>query len=445
MARVCHVNRCPVGVATQREDLRKKFPGTPEHVANFMLFVAEEVRTILAALGFRRLDEIIGRTDLLRPRGESSVRTNLPRPAFGSKVRRNPTHRKTIAKVDMVDLSAYYSEDEPEEDKRASWVSAARDSVAHSNGPTLDDELLADPVIDQMIMTGVGVIEREMVISNANRAVGGRIAGAIARVHGDTGFKGNLRLKFTGSTGQSFGVWNIQGVDLMVAGECNDYLGKGMAGGSIVVVPPVGSDFEAHRNVIAGNTCLYGATGGEVFLCGMVGERYGVRNGGCTTIIEGAGDHLGEYMTNGVIVSLGSVGRNIGAGLSGGLLYIYDPEGTGLRMHADNSRNCFRVTAAAGQAQLKALIEKHRKLTGSQRAASILDDWDVALGKFWQVAPVSEQWRDEVEVPSEVPAVLLETAEMAKSVTAASAQAIPKQPSQKSKPWGGSSDVTPRS
>ena len=182
----------------------------------------------------------------------------------------------------------------------------------------LDDEILSDPAVSAVIESNSGSACKEMSIQNVSRSVGGRIAGVIASKYGDDGFKGEIELSFVGSAGQSFGVWNTSGVHLRVEGDCNDYVGKGINGGTIVAVQPQDSFFSSEHNVIAGNTCLYGATGGQVFLSGRVGERFGIRNAGCEAVIEGSGDHLGEYMTNGVIVALGTVGRNVGAGMSGG-------------------------------------------------------------------------------------------------------------------------------
>eukprot|EP00931_Biecheleriopsis_adriatica_P031172 TRINITY_DN18303_c0_g3_i1.p1 TRINITY_DN18303_c0_g3~~TRINITY_DN18303_c0_g3_i1.p1 ORF type:complete len:1691 (+),score=416.08 TRINITY_DN18303_c0_g3_i1:63-5135(+) len=422
MARVCHMNRCPVGVATQREDLRKKFPGTPEHVANFMLFVAEEVRTIIAALGYHSLDDIIGRGDLLRPRTNGAVRTNVPQPAVASQQAACNEVPKKLLKTDAVDLSSFYSSDRVDEDIRLSWVGAQRNSTAHSNGPVLDDNILADPEVAQLISNNKeGTVEKDFEISNLDRSVAGRVAGFVASQHGDNGFRGILKLNFTGSAGQSFGVFNTQGVHLRVTGDCNDYVGKGMSGGSIVCIPPEGSAFDSAENVIAGNTCLYGATGGEVFLNGRVGERFGVRNAGCHAVIEGSGDHLGEYMTNGVIVVLGEVGRNVAAGQSGGLLYIYDPEGKGVQMNDDNKRNLFRVTSSAAQEQLQGLVQKHCDLTGSRRAAEILESWESSRGCFWQVAPASMQQSELVSLPD----VASETQVASAVVAAASGKQAP--------------------
>jgi len=448
MARVCHMNRCPVGVATQKEKLRKKFPGTPEHVANFMLFVAEEVRTILAAMGYRSLDEIIGRGDLLRPRADAGVRTNVPQPSLATGATK-PAEPKRLAKTDTVDLSRFFAAAPPDEAERTAWVGVTRRGAAHCNGPVLDDEVLSFASVTKLIDGNSGAVEERLSITNTDRSVGGRISGAIARKHGDYGFKGALDLVFTGSTGQSFGVWNIQGVNLKVVGECNDYVGKGMSGGSIVVVPPSESTFDAEDNVIAGNTCLYGATGGKVFLRGRAGERFGVRNGGCRTVVEGTGDHLGEYMTNGVVVALGRVGRNVGAGMSGGLIYVYDPEERGLQMHDDNAKNVFRVKSAAGQEELRGLIEEHHRRTGSAVAADILGDWPAALRRFWQVAPPSEQAGERVVVatPEEEDAAeaVCEAPDMRPVVTAAARRggSPPRGPKASSGKWGGSSPTAP--
>jgi len=372
-------------------------------VANFMLFVAEEVRTILAALGYRSLDEICGRKDLLKPRRESNIRSHLPQPAavVQSSTKKHD-EQKRLMKTDFVDLSRFFSTEAPNEDFRKSWVDVARDSSAHSNGPCLEEDVLADRNIKKVIESNTGVAETSLAITNLDRSFGGRIAGAIAKQYGDDKFRGSLKLTLRGAAGQSFGVWNAQGVDLKIIGELNDYVGKGMSGGKIVAVPPDNSTFDANLNVIAGNTCLYGATGGEVFLAGRAGERFGVRNSGCRAVIEGAGDHLGEYMTGGVIVVLGQTGRNVGAGMSSGLLYVYDPSNELLQMHSDNANNVFRVTTAEGETQLRELIEAHENLTGSTQAALILRDWSQNVGKFWQVAPPAMQSTELVGAPLEI-------------------------------------------
>jgi len=395
MARVCHMNTCPVGVATQKEQLRKKFPGTPEHVANFMLFVAEETRTILAALGYSKLEDVIGRKDLLKPMASNKKSKGIPQPAAVTASSEKSDDQRKLTKTSCVELGAFYDEERKEDDETMkAWIGAARNDVAHSNGPCIEDDMLVDPDIVELIKKNSGVVEKLLATTNTDRSLGGRLAGAIARVHGDYGFEGNLKITCTGAAGQSFGVWNAKGVDLRMIGELNDYVGKGMNGGSIVAVPPPGSNYESQLNVIAGNTCLYGATGGEVYLSGKAGERFGVRNSGCMAVIEGSGDHLGEYMTGGVIVTLGSIGRNVGAGMSGGMLYVYDEKEVGMskKMHVDNAKNVFRVTTPEGVEQLKGMIEKHHAATESAQAKRILDNWETECGKFWQVAsPIMQE------------------------------------------------------
>jgi glutamate synthase (ferredoxin) len=410
MARVCHENRCPVGIATQKEQLRKKFPGTPEHVANYMLFVAEEVRVILAALGYRSLSEIIGRGDLLRPRSDKSIRTSVPQPPSATSVRHVggttlqdcKQERKKLSKTAFVDLSPFYLRETPDEEKRVSWVDVARNGDAHSNGPVLADKILEDEGILRVIDDNNGTWEGKHAITSYDRSVGARMAGVIARKHGDYGFQGKIKLTLEGVAGQSFGAFLVKGMQLTVVGEVNDFVAKGMSGGIIVVHPPPSSTFDTRDNVICGNTCLYGASGGEVYLNGRVGDRFGVRNGGCSSVIEGCGTHLGEYMTGGVIVALGDNTGNVGAGMSGGLLYLYDPEDRGITysMNVDNRENIFRVDTPEREAQLKSLIQNHQEYTGSSCAAEILKDWSSALKRFWLVAPPSEQKKAAASKPA---------------------------------------------
>jgi len=293
-------------------------------------------------------------------------------------------------------------------EQRAAWVGLALKAPAHSNGTVFDDLVVNDPEFRTFVQKNNGVFEQEHTITNTDRAVGGRISGAIAREHGDDGFQGTLNLKFKGAAGQSFGVFNIKGLHLRMEGEVNDYMGKGMNGGSITIFPPSGSAFAGEQSemAIAGNTCLYGATGGRVFVSGRVGERFGVRNAGVQAVIEGSGDHLGEYMTNGVIVALGSTGRNIGAGMSGGLLYLYDPMDqikSYELVNQDNSDNADRVVSPDGEQQLKELIEDHANRTGSPAAKKILGDWDMHLPHFYQIVPPSERNSRFVKPPEPPP------------------------------------------
>ncbi len=361
MARVCHTNNCPVGVATQKEALRKRFTGLPEHVVNFFLFVAEEVRQLLSVLGVARLDDLIGRSELLQPR-------SVP-----------------LTKTSRLDLSCLITPI-PQAADRA-WL--RHDAQAHSNGPILEDDLLADPELMGAI-DGHGSVARRLAIVNTDRSVGARLAGEIAARHGNTGFQGQLDLHFEGAAGQSFGAFLLQGMHLRLVGEANDYVGKGINGGRITVVPPAGGS-DPGSQVILGNTCLYGATGGELFALGRAGERFGVRNSGARAVVEGAGDHCCEYMTGGIVVVLGSTGRNVGAGMTGGLAFILD-EGGGLaaRLNPETVALC-ELTTPEQEALLKPLLTAHLEATGSGQAARILADWSQWKPRFKVLVPPSEK------------------------------------------------------
>ncbi|HIK38332.1 MAG: glutamate synthase large subunit [Geminocystis sp.] len=368
MARVCHTNQCPVGVATQEERLRKRFPGVPQDVVNFFYLIAEEIRSILAKLGYRSLDEIIGRADLLQYR--QSVK---------------------LAKTSSLNLDCLLQL--PDVKHQREWLNHG---PAHSNGHVLDDDILADADIQDAIENH-GTVTKHIKIVNTDRSVGARIAGVIARKYGDTGFLGNIQLRFKGTAGQSFGAFNIQGVHLYLEGEANDYVGKGMNGGEIVIVPPAEATIAPEDNVILGNTCLYGATGGCLYANGRAGERFAVRNSKATAVIEGAGDHCCEYMTGGVVVVLGSVGRNVGAGMTGGLAYFLDEEGNFPAFVNPEIVKIQRICTPAAEAQLKQLIANHVQKTGSRKGKLILDNWDEYLPRFWQVYPPSEADSPEVK------------------------------------------------
>ncbi|MCG9890127.1 MAG: glutamate synthase-related protein [Thermosynechococcaceae cyanobacterium MS004] len=361
MARICHTNNCPVGVATQQENLRARFTGIPEHVVNFFSYIAEEVRSLLAKLGYTSLTEIMGRADLL-------------------KVREGVQVPKTAA------LSLDCLTQLPDTRTDRSWLTHA---AVHSNGPVLDDELLADAAIQLAIHTQSKATKTYPIV-NTDRSVGTRISGAIAKKHGDTGFTGQIDLTFTGSAGQSFGAFILPGMTLTLVGEANDYVGKGMHGGTIIIKPPAESSFKAAENVILGNTCLYGATGGKLFANGRAGERFGVRNSKAQAVIEGAGDHCCEYMTGGVIVVLGPTGRNVGAGMTGGLAYFLDEEGSFPTKVNPEIVQIQRVITSAGEEHLQALVQAHLDQTGSAKAQEILMQWATYLPKFWQVVPPSE-------------------------------------------------------
>ena len=361
MARICHTNNCPVGVATQQEQLRKRFTGIPEHVVNFFFFVAEEVRSLLARLGYRSLTEIIGRADLLKMREGIEL-----------------TKTAALNLNCLIDL--------PDTKSDRSWLNH---EDVHSNGPVLDDQLLNEPEIQEAIHNQ-GSVTKDIGILNTDRTVGARLAGAIAKQYGNTGFDGQITLNFKGAAGQSFGAFNLPGITLILEGEANDYVGKGMHGGEIIIKPPAEVTYDPSKNVIVGNTCLYGATGGVLFANGGAGERFAVRNSTGQAVIEGAGDHCCEYMTGGVIVVLGNVGRNVGAGMTGGLAYFLDEDGSFPAKVNPEIVKIQRLTAPAGEQQLKELIQAHAERTGSPKAQVILENWSDYLPKFWQVVPPSE-------------------------------------------------------
>lgn len=360
MARVCHTNNCPVGVATQREDLRARFPGLPEHVVNFFIFIAEEVRQILAELGYRSLGEIIGRADLLQPRPVTVSKTQ-------------GLHPQSLTNLPDTRLERGWLHHEP----------------VHSNGTVLDDELLQKPEIQQAIREQNSVTVAVKLV-NTDRSVGARIAGEIARRYGDDGFQGQITVRGRGSAGQSLGAFNLPGMILHLTGEANDYVGKGMHGGEIIVVPDPDLACDPSAQVIIGNTCLYGATGGRLFAYGRAGERFAVRNSLAQAVIEGAGDHCCEYMTGGVVVVLGPVGRNVGAGMTGGLAYFLDEMGDFAPKVNPEIVKIQRVTSPAAARQLCDLITAHQERTGSRKAQAILSQWADYLPQFWQVVPPSE-------------------------------------------------------
>jgi glutamate synthase (ferredoxin) len=360
MARICHTNNCPVGITSQKENLRKRFRGSPKTVMEFFLFLAEEVRHILAQLGYRNLAEVIGRTDLLRQRTD----IDLPKPValdMSCLINTGPTSNNAQL---------------PKTKKR------------NNNG--LDEALLADPEVAKAISKN-GSITKSLSISNTDRTVGARLSGAIASQYGDHGFAGQITINLTGTAGQSFGAFNVTNLRLILTGDTNDYVGKGMTGGEIILKPEPEARYLAENNTIAGNTCLYGATGGALYAAGQVGERFAVRNSRAVAVIEGAGDHCCEYMTGGIVVVLGKVGRNFGAGMTGGVAYILDEN--------DLFKDCFnadcdkelRAVTDQNCSALKALVETHQRYTGSKRAGQILANWSEYLPRFKQVLPPKEE------------------------------------------------------
>jgi glutamate synthase (ferredoxin) len=361
MARICHTNNCPVGVASQKDELRKRFPGTPEHVVNFFQFIAAEVRSLLARFGYRSLSELTGRADLLQPR------TGV-----------------NITKTQSLNLDCLTQLPDTRGDR--TWLAH---TPVHSNGDVLDDQILNNAEVKGAIATQ-GTTKQTFKIVNTDRSVGARVSGEIAKTYGDDRFGGQLHLHFSGAAGQSFGAFNHQGMTLTVEGEANDYVGKGMNGGAIAIYPNAAAGFAAAENVIIGNTCLYGATGGKLFANGQAGERFAVRNSLAQAVVEGTGDHCCEYMTGGVVVVLGSCGRNVGAGMTGGLAYFLDETGDFPTKVNPEIVKIQRVISPAGEAQLKALLLEHVEATCSAKAQAILADWSSYLPKFWQVVPPSE-------------------------------------------------------
>ncbi|MDK9702995.1 MAG: glutamate synthase-related protein [Sulfuritalea sp.] len=371
MMRKCHLNTCPVGVATQDPVLRKRFSGQPEHVVNYFFFVAEEVRELMAQLGVRKFDDLIGRVDLLD-------------------MRRGIDHWKARG----LDFSRIFYR-QPEVAGVAQRHSESQD---HGLSRALDHGLIAQaaPALER----GEKVVI-ESPIRNQNRTVGTLLSHEVARRKGHAGLPDDtITIKLSGTAGQSFGAFLARGITLDLTGEANDYVGKGLSGGRMIVRPPQGFRGAPCENIIVGNTVLYGATEGEVFFRGVAGERFGVRNSGATAVVEGTGDHGCEYMTGGTVAVLGLTGRNFAAGMSGGIAYVYDEDGKFAQRcnqamvaldkvlpAADQPADGMRHRNQTDEAQLKHMIEQHARLSGSTRARELLADWAKARGKFVKVFP----------------------------------------------------------
>ena len=373
MMRKCHLNTCPVGIATQDPELRKRFKGEPKNVVNYFFFVAEEVREIMASLGIRKFEDLIGRSDLLRQK------------------KLHPT------KCEHVDLSrVLYMPQVDDESKR-------RNSIKQKHGieKELDFSLLEQckPAIEK-----AEKVSFLSPIKNIHRTVGTKISSEVVRRHGGKGLPDEtIHIQFTGTAGQSFGAFLVKGITLDLVGEANDYVGKGLSGGRIIVRCPTDFRGRGDENIIAGNTVLYGATSGEAFFNGVTGERFAVRLSGASAVSEGCGDHGCEYMTGGTVAVLGEVGRNFAAGMSGGIAYVYDPDGNfAHKCNLESVELCPVVEdkeqASAGDHKswhlgrtdediLKDLIEKHFRYTGSLRAREILDNWTHSRVKFIKVFP----------------------------------------------------------
>ncbi len=359
MIRQCHLNTCPVGVATQDPELRKRYQGEPEHVINFFVYVAQQIRMILAGLGARSLDEIVGRVDLLEAR------------------------EVVLPKKVTLDLSDVLRDPDP--GRTRARRSRQRHNDRPEKVPPLDERLWLD--------AQAAVEQREPVqlgypIHNGERSVGARVSGEIARIHGEAGLPpGSLRAEFRGAAGQSFGAFTNHGMHLRLIGEAQDYVGKGMAGGEIAVLPPAGTTRAPDGNVILGNTVLYGATGGSLYAAGKAGERLCVRNSGARAVVEGCGDHGCEYMTGGVAVVLGRTGRNFGAGMSGGIAFVLDDDGDIAERINPGMVRVLELSGSVEEQLLKALLERHLTLTGSPLAQALLGSWPEARKRFVRIEP----------------------------------------------------------
>jgi glutamate synthase (NADPH) large chain len=390
MMRKCHLNTCPVGVATQDPALRKKFAGKPEHVVNYFFFVAEEVRHIMAQLGIRKFDDLIGRADLL------DVKKGIAHwKAKGLDFSRLFAQPKVPAEV-----ARFHVEDQD-----------------HGLAKSLDRILIekSRPAIDKG--EKVQFIE---VARNVNRSVGAMLSGALVKAHPEGLPDDTIRIQLEGTGGQSFGAFLAKGITLYLIGDANDYTGKGLSGGRIVVRPSIDFRGVATSNIIIGNTALYGATTGEAFFSGVAGERFAVRLSGATAVVEGTGDHGCEYMTGGTVLVLGKTGRNFAAGMSGGIAYVYDEDGEFASRCNTSMVSLERVGTAAEQKAdktrlhkdqtdetlLKKLLEEHNRWTGSRRARELLDSWATARTRFVKVFPneykraLAEMYEREVESAS---------------------------------------------
>ena len=363
MLRKCHLNTCSVGIATQNPELRKKFAGEPEYLVNYFNFVAEELRLIMAELGIRSVNEMIGRVDLL----ESSVAESA-----------GAVENWKLRGIDLSRLLSLA----PRSDEVGVYCQQEQD---HGLDQALDHQLiaLASEALERRVPVTIN-----LPISNSNRTVGAMLSGQIAKRWGEEGLPpGTINLNFTGSAGQSFGAFMAKGIHTRLEGDANDYLGKGIAGGKMVVCPPSDAGFVPEENIIIGNVALYGATGSEVFIHGRAGERFCVRNSGARAVVESVGDHGCEYMTGGVVVVLGSTGRNFAAGMSGGIAYVYDPQDDFQVRFNPGLADLELVTAAEDIATLRGMIEEHLHHTGSGPAARILENWQQALPRFKKIMP----------------------------------------------------------
>ncbi|WP_165733022.1 glutamate synthase large subunit [Polaribacter sp. 20A6] len=359
MMRKCHLNTCPVGIATQDKELRKNFKGTPEHVINFFFYIAEELRAIMAQLGFRTLDEMVGQTHKIN--ANKAINHYKAKGLDLSSILHRPTaYRSMIVKN--------------------------TEKQDHNLEGVLDFTILKD---SHRALYRKEKMNLAYPIKNTNRTVGAIVSHEISKIYGHLGLpEDTLNINFTGSAGQSFGAFGAHGLTFTLDGNTNDYLGKGLSGAKLIVKKPAKADFLAENNIIVGNVCMFGAVAGEAYINGIAGERFAVRNSGATAVVEGVGDHCCEYMTGGKVVVLGKTGRNFAAGMSGGIAYVYDPNNTFINGLCNTETIEFEEISEEVAAELKATIEKHVLYTDSKRGAELLADWETSLKNFVKVMPI---------------------------------------------------------
>ena len=358
MMRKCHLNTCPVGIATQDKELRKNFKGTPEHVINFFFYVAQELRKIMAQLGYRTLAEMVGQTHKIN--SNKAIKHYKAKGLDLSSILHRPTAYKNM-------------------------IVKNTEEQDHSLENVLDFTILKD---SNRALYRKEKMNLAYPIKNTNRTVGAIISNEISKIYGHLGLpEDTLNINFTGSAGQSFGAFGAFGLSFTLEGNTNDYLGKGLSGAKLIIKKPAKADFLAENNIIVGNVCLFGAVNGQAYINGIAGERFAVRNSGATAVVEGVGDHCCEYMTGGKVIVLGKTGRNFAAGMSGGIAYVYDPENKFSNGLCNTETIEFEYISEEDAAELKAIIEKHVLFTESKKGATLLADWDTSLDNFVKVMP----------------------------------------------------------
>jgi glutamate synthase (NADPH/NADH) large chain len=358
MMRKCHLNTCPVGIATQDKELRKNFKGTPEHVINFFFYIAEELRIIMAQLGFRTLDEMVGQTHKIN--ANKAINHYKAKGLDLSSILHRPTSYKEM-------------------------IVRNTEQQEHNLEGVLDFTILKD---SHRAMYRKEQMTLDYPIKNTNRAVGAIVSNEISKIYGHLGLpEDTLNINFTGSAGQSFGAFGAHGLTFILEGNTNDYLGKGLSGAKLIIKKPKKADFLAENNIIVGNVCLFGAVEGNAYINGIAGERFAVRNSGATAVVEGVGDHCCEYMTGGKVIVLGDTGRNFAAGMSGGIAYVYDPENKFVNGLCNMESIEFEPISEENAIDLKATIEKHVLYTESNKGAILLSDWTASLNNFVKVMP----------------------------------------------------------